>query len=182
MLQFWESGFEGSSMQNLIDRMGISRQSLYDTYGNKRELFEASLKKYRDDVIEPKLAELSNPSRSPTELIGRHLASIAEGSEQLPVGCFMVRSATEIPVDDPEISRLLDDCVKAARRAIQQVIERGQASGEFDSGRSAGDLAAIVMTCGMGLHVTSRLPNRGRDLQPSIDSILAGLKAPVTTH
>jgi len=182
MLQFWESGFEGSSMQNLVDRMGISRQSLYDTYGNKRDLFEAALKKYREEIIEPKLAELSDSSRSPTDLIRGHLESIAAGGDRMPVGCLLVRTATETPVDDTEIGRLLDDCVKSARQAIQKVIERGQVSGEFDAGRPAGDLAAIVIATGMGLHVMRRLPNQGRAIRPSIDSILAGLKASVTEH
>src|SRR6056297_478944 len=182
MLQFWESGFEGSSMQNLVDRMGISRQSLYDTYGNKRELFEAALKKYRDEIIEPKLEELSDVSRSPTELIRRHLSSIADGSEKLPIGCLVVRTATEISVDDSGIGEMIDDCVRTTRHAIQRVIERGQKSGEFDSNRPATDLASIVIACGMGLHVMRRLPNQGRDIRPSIDSILTGLKASATEH
>ncbi len=182
MLQFWESGFEGSSMQNLVDRMGISRQSLYDTYGNKRELFEAALRKYRDEVIEPKLEELCDLSVSATELIRRHLKSIADGSDSMPIGCLVVRTATEIPVEDSEIGKMLDDCVKQARRAIQQVIERGQQTGEFDGGRSAGDLASIVIASGMGLHVMRRLPNQGRDIRPSIGSIMTGLKASATEH
>lgn len=182
MVQFWESGFEGSSMQNLVDRMGISRQSLYDTYGNKRELFEAALKKYRAEIIEPKLAQLSDTSRSPTELIIRHLESIADGSDRMPVGCLVVRTATEIPVEDAEIGRLLEDCVKMAMHAIQQVIERGQRSGEFDHGRSSRDLAATVIAAGMGLHVMRRLPNQGRVIRPSIDSIMTGLKASATAH
>jgi len=182
MLQFWESGFEGSSMQNLVERMGISRQSLYDTYGNKRELFEAALKKYRDEIIEPKLEELMETSRSPSELIRRHLEWIANGTEQMPIGCLVVRTATEISVDDSEIGRLLDDCVKQARHAVQRTIERGQKTGEFDSGRSAADLASIVIASGMGLHVLRRLPDQGRSVRPSIDSILTGLKASATEH
>lgn len=182
MLQFWESGFEGSSMQKLVDRMGISRQSLYDTYGNKRELFEAALKRYREEIIEPKLAQLDDTSRSPSELIRQHLESIANGSDRMPIGCLLVRTATEIPVHDSEIGRMLDDCVRMARQAIQRVIERGQRSGEFDSGRSAGDLAATVIATGMGLHVMRRLPNQGRDIRPSIDSIMTGLKASATSH
>lgn len=182
MLQFWESGFEGSSMQKLVDRMGISRQSLYDTYGNKRELFEAALKRYREEIIEPKLAQLDDASRSPSELIRQHLESIANGSDRMPIGCLLVRTATEIPVHDSEIGRMLDDCVRMARQAIQRVIERGQRSGEFDSGRSAGDLAATVIATGMGLHVMRRLPNQGRDIRPSIDSIMTGLKASATSH
>lgn len=182
MRQFWESGYEGSSMQNLVDRMGISRQSLYDTYGNKRELFEAALKKYQADIVEPTLAELSDPSRSPTELIRRHLESIVNGSERMPIGCLIVRTATEISTDDSDIGRLLGDCVKLTRRAIQQVMLRGQRSGEFDNGRSAADLASGVIASGMGLHVLRRLPDQGRDIRPSIESIMLGLKASATEH
>lgn len=182
MIQFWESGFEGSSMQNLVDRMGISRQSLYDTFGNKRELFEAALEKYRDEIIEPELARLDDTSSSPAELIRQHLESIVNGSDGLPIGCLLVRTATEIPVDDSEIGGMLDDCIMKARQTIQRVIERGQRSGEFDSGRSSGDLAATVIAAGMGLLVMRRLPNQGRDIRPSVESIMIGLRASATAN
>lgn len=176
MLQFWESGFEGSSMQDLVERMGISRQSLYDTYGNKRELFESALKRYREDVIEPKIAELLDPSRSPTEAIANHLRSIAEGCSEMPTGCLMVRTATEIPLDDAEIGRLLNQCVGAVFDALVQVFERGQASGEFDRTRSARELASSVIVSGVGLHVMRRLPDHGAAFRPSVDSLVAGLQ------
>lgn len=182
MFQFWESGYEGSSMQNLVDRMGISRQSLYDTYGNKRELFEAALKKYRDEIIEPKLAQLSDASRTPTELIRGYLKTIVEDGDAMPIGCLVVRTATETPASDSEIGKLLEQCVRTTGNAIQRVVERGQQTGEFDTGRPSRELAASVMACGMGLHVMCRLPERGRGVRPSIDSILTGLKASATDH
>lgn len=182
MFQFWESGFEGSSMQNLVDRMGISRQSLYDTYGNKRELFEASLKIYREEVIEPKLAELADTSRSPTELIRNHLTAMAEGCDQMPVGCLMVRTATELPVDDAEIGEILNDCIVQAWRAVHRVIKRGQESGEFDPTRSAEDLAGNVITLAMGLHVMRRLPGHGKAIRPSVEALIAGLQGRPVEH
>jgi len=178
MFQFWEAGYEGSSMQNLVDRMGISRQSLYDTYGNKRELFEAALQKYRDEVIAPSLVKLGDTSRAPTDLIRDHLLSIAEGREEMPVGCLLVRTATEIPVVDAEIGRLLNDCVTEAHQAIERVIRRGQESGEFDRKRSAHELAASVIASGMGLHVMRRLPRHGSAVRPSVDTMIAGLQGP----
>lgn len=169
-------------MQNLVDRMGISRQSLYDTYGNKRELFEASLKIYRKEVIEPKLAELADTSRSPTELIRNHLTSIAEGCNEMPVGCLMVRTATELPVDDAEIGEIINDCVMLSWQAVRRVIERGQASGEFDSGRSADDLAGCVITSAMGMNVMRRLPGHGQAIRPSVESLIAGLQGRRVEH
>ena len=165
-------------MQNLVDRMGISRQSLYDTYGNKRELFESALVRYREEVIEPAIEALTDPSRSPAELIRNHLLAIAEGREGLPLGCLVVRTATEIPVDDAYIGRMLNDCVTEVLEAVESVIRRGQQTGEFDPGRSAHDLAGSVIASGMGLHVMRRLPWQGRAVRPSVDALLAGLQGP----
>lgn len=178
MFQFWESGYAGSSMQDLVDRMSISRQSLYDTYGNKRELFEAALARYREKVIEPAIEALIDPSRSPTELIRDHLLAIAEDREGMPVGCLLVRTATEIPVDDADIGRMLDDYVSEVLEAMKGVIRRGQRTGEFDPARRAHDLAASVIAAGMGLHVMRRLPGQGRAVLPSVDALVAGLRQP----
>jgi len=175
MLQFWESGFEGSSMQDLVDRMGISRQSLYDTYGNKRELFEASLTRYRDEVIQPRIDQLDDPSTRPLDAIGGYLAAIAEGAGNMPLGCLVVRTATEISPRDAVIGRMLDECVRDVRAALIRALERGQACGDFDRGRSAEDLAGTVIAMGMGLHVMRRLPDTGRHVRPSIDAMLKGL-------
>ena len=176
MLQFWESGYEGSSMQNLVDRMGISRQSLYDTYGNKRDLFEAALARYREEVVEPAVEALTDPSRTPAELVRNHLMAIAEGREGMPLGCLIVRTATEISVDDAEIGQMLNECVTEMFEALENLIRYGQQTGEFDSQRSAHDLAASVIASGMGLHVMRRLPGQGRTVRPSVDALMAGLR------
>jgi len=176
MFQFWECGYEGSSMQNLVDRMGISRQSLYDTYGNKRELFEAALKKYREEVIDPEVARLSDTSLRPTDLIRNHLHAIAEGGDGTPVGCLMVRTATELPVEDEEIGRMLNECVTEVLATMEGVIRRGQENGEFDRERSTRELASSVIASGMGLHVMRRLPEQGRGVRPAVDSLIAGLQ------
>jgi len=48
MKVFWAKGFHGTSMQDLVDELGVNRQSLYDTFGGKHELFEAALERYRE--------------------------------------------------------------------------------------------------------------------------------------
>jgi len=176
MIQFWESGFEGSSMQDLVDRMGISRQSLYDTYGNKRELFEDSLKRYVDEVVRPRKAALLDPALRPADAIRDYLNAIAEGAPDMPIGCLMVRTATEISPEDAEIGKLINECFSEVFEALCEVIARGQACGDFDSQRSTQDLAGSVIASGMGLHVIRRLPGRGKHLRPPVDAIVQGLR------
>src|SRR5690606_2006768 len=60
MRLFWAKGYEATSMQELVDALGINRFSLYDTYGDKRTLFLEALERYGESVmkrlVEPLLA------------------------------------------------------------------------------------------------------------------------------
>jgi TetR/AcrR family transcriptional repressor of nem operon len=181
MMQFWESGYEGSSMQDLVERMRISRQSLYDTYGNKRELFEAALSRYRDEVIEPAIRSLMDPSRTPAQAVRHHLESIAAGRQDRPPGCLVVRSATELPVEDDTVGAMLEACVRDIRDALEARIEEGRGTGDFDPDRSSTDLAGSVLAASIGLHVMNRFPDRGAGVRPCVDALMAGL-APCPGH
>lgn len=175
MIQFWSSGFAGSSMQDLVDRMGISRQSLYDTYGNKRELFEAALRRYREEIIEPKLKAIGDPALPPPEAVREYFRSVVDAPKETPPGCLVVRSATEISVTDHEVGALLEECAMLAQETLSEVVERGQQTGDFDRSRSVRDLVGCIMAAAMGMHVLKRLPYGGRHLRPSVDALVAGL-------
>ena len=58
MQVFWERGYEATSMQDLVDCMGINRFSLYSTFGDKHQLFLAALARYRDKVVARLVDEL----------------------------------------------------------------------------------------------------------------------------
>lgn len=73
---FWVRGYEGASMKALLDAMGISRQSLYDTFGDKQQLFEQALDRYAQRNVSAMLEELEQP--------GADVAAIRRFFEQLP--------------------------------------------------------------------------------------------------
>ncbi len=63
---FWKNGFEASSMADLVKQMKINRQSVYDTYGDKRAAFMEALQQYKENVAEKFRAIFSEPEpRSP---------------------------------------------------------------------------------------------------------------------
>jgi len=175
MLQFWEAGYETSSMQRLVDRMGISRQSLYDTYGNKRELFRAALKRYRNERIEPVITDILRPEIGAIDALRAFLISALEGRTDSPSGCLLVRTASECSADDSAVAELVDRCIGEIRGALRERIERGQQSGELVAGRAAGEIADELIALAIGLQIIHRLPNLGRSVRPSIDSLLTTL-------
>ena len=62
---FWQRGYHATSIQDLVDHLGVNRQSLYDTYGGKEQLFLAALGRYREIQAAPvrRLLERDAPAR-----------------------------------------------------------------------------------------------------------------------
>jgi len=100
---FWEKGFAGTSADDLVGAMGIGRQSLYDTFGDKRRLFLAALRTYNTDGV----TALSRKLRAgPTALaaIGRILVDLAEVREKArSLGCMGVNAICEMAREDAEV-------------------------------------------------------------------------------
>ncbi len=57
---FWEKGYEATSVQDLVDRMGINRFSMYDTFGSKHQLFMSAINRYQEVLASTVLAELED--------------------------------------------------------------------------------------------------------------------------
>lgn len=162
-------------MQRLVDRMGISRQSLYDTYGNKRELFHAALMRYRRERIAPVIAEILRPETAPIDALRGFLLAASEGGADSPAGCLMVRTVAEIPLEDSRIADLVGATIGEIRDALRERIEQGLQSGDLASEREPEEIAGEVLALGIGLQIIYRLPNLGTTIRPSIESLLATL-------
>ena len=66
---FWQQGYEKTSMQELVDYMGIHRRSIYDTFGDKRTLFLSALSYYEELITTSRIVAMS--FCEPRSCIGR---------------------------------------------------------------------------------------------------------------
>src|SRR4029077_15976770 len=94
---FWTRGYEGASIQDLVKHMGINRQSIYDTFGDKHTLFLQALDRYREIQTRKVFVVLERPSsmkrnlrQSFEEPVARSLS--AEGRR----GCLVGKSMSEL--------------------------------------------------------------------------------------
>jgi len=94
---FWRQGFKATSIQDLVEAMGINRGSLYDTFGGKDELYQKALARYCDTRIRGLLDRLAAPGE-PREVVREVFAGIAEssGTEEGKFGCLLTNSAVEL--------------------------------------------------------------------------------------
>ena len=100
---FWDKGYEGSSLADLIAAMGISKSSFYDTFESKHALFLAALDRYNEDGSGGEVARLIEGAAS----VRAGIAAVFEGVIERMAGqgnrrgCFVHNCAVEVAPHDP---------------------------------------------------------------------------------
>jgi TetR/AcrR family transcriptional repressor of nem operon len=154
---FWHKGYNGTSMQDLVDGLGISRSSLYDTYGDKHTLFIKALESYQKDSSANVCAVVTKPAPA-KETLKKLLEMIAAGllGDEQHKGCFMVNAEVEVAPHDEEVNRLVCENDQQVEDAIYQVIKNGQESGEITNRQDARALARFTFNTVKGIRVTAK--------------------------
>ncbi len=154
---FWHQGYNGTSAQNLVDGLGISRSSLYDTFGDKRSLFIKSLSFYRKETSNAMIAMIKESEDINITLKQIFDFAISESiQDKLKKGCFMVNTTVELAPHDKEIAQLVQQNMLDIENALLLAIEKGQKDGVINSSHNPKDLAHFLYTNIVGLRVVSK--------------------------
>lgn len=142
---FWDKGFNGASMQEVVDRLGISRSSLYDTFGDKRQLFIKSLHRYQQQQGGAWMAKAEQSNATLPflrEMFETAIREIAHDTQSK--GCFMVNAAVELAPHDPEVAQIVDNNRCQMENTIAALIRKGQLNGEISTKRDAMQLSRFL--------------------------------------
>jgi TetR/AcrR family transcriptional repressor of nem operon len=162
---FWRCGYEAASLPALVKAMGISRQSLYDTFGSKRALYVRAIEHYRATQLSRGLALLGREG-SPLENVKAMMRFFQkQAADARCRGCFVANSMVEMGSRDPELARLLDDTLELLRRGIEGGLRKAQKRGELAPGKSARQLSLALTNALIGMAVTGRLEGRSAELR-----------------
>jgi TetR/AcrR family transcriptional repressor of nem operon len=154
---FWQRGYQSVGLTELLKGMGIARQSLYDTFGNKRQLFIRTIEHYRDTRLAGALAMLEREG-SPT----KNVKDVVKFFEQLALdkrarGCLVANSLVELGPHDREIRELLAQTLGLLEKGIAKALRKAQRLGELPAARSPRALARALTNSLIGMAVTGKL-------------------------
>ncbi len=170
---FWAQGYEATGVTELLQEMGIGRQSMYDTFGNKRSLFQEALRRYADEYAGRMIAILEAPG-SPLGNIDKLFDFWSEMlSERCACGCLMGNTAAELGPHDPEMAAALRSGFKRLEQAIANTFRRAQAEGELGLDLDADALASLLVVAGQGTALVSKLDDDPR----LVRSVLSGFRS-----
>ncbi|MGE6348722.1 TetR/AcrR family transcriptional regulator [Bacillus mycoides] len=154
MQLFWEKGYEATSLSDLTSRMGIQRPSIYSTFGDKKELFEAALRRYTMSRASDIRNRLQSHS-SVKEAFSIFFADVVneEYAGDLSKGCFCINTMVELAPHDERFEILTREHQMYLAVIFQETIERGIQSGELEVNTDAKSLAQALIVALIGLTV-----------------------------
>ena len=175
MQLFWAKGYAATGMAELQEQMGIGRKSLYDTFGNKRELFIKALQLYSDRVVRKILVELDKEG-SPLGNVRRVMRMLQE-RHSMPesTGCLLGVSMAQCPTHDTEMAEVLRRHLKGVEAAFYKTFKRAQDVGELDGNTNIRDLARLYMGIQQGLALIGRVQDTPAVPRSIVNAALAAL-------
>jgi TetR/AcrR family transcriptional regulator, transcriptional repressor for nem operon len=153
---FCDHGFDGTSTDALLDKMGISRQSLYDTFGDKRRLYLEALERYIEDNLASQIAALNAP---PSPLKGVEAVLLAMASRAAIAGapgCMGIGATCEFGQSDAEVSTIIGTGGKRLLSALERRLTEAKAKGEIGKDVDARAAAQFVNATLTGMKVAAR--------------------------
>lgn len=152
---FWLKGYNGTSMQDLVDATGLNRSSIYNSFGNKMELYLQTLKKYQGDISD--LFDKANKQeRNAIETIGLIflyiLEDILEDTEEK--GCMLINCRTEMGNQDSQLHELLEADQERLLGIFQNLVSQGQAEGSILTGEKSELLAYYLVNAFQGFRIS----------------------------
>ncbi|MFB5266118.1 TetR/AcrR family transcriptional regulator [Paenibacillus enshidis] len=153
---FWQHGYEGTSIQDVVDHVGIKAQSLYNTFGGKRELFFAALRHYASQKTLIEILEKTPSGKAAITKVFQDIVTTSSEADRKK-GCFMINTCVELAPHDPEIAKFIEKESASVEHAYYDALIRAKGQGELhERHQDLMALARFLNSAHGGLIVTAK--------------------------
>src|SRR5271154_1964937 len=155
---FWTKGYEATSLDELCNATGLSRSSLYATFGSKRNLLLLSVDRYaerRRPDFEAALAGGRPIQEAVAALLGELIDQIVSGAGRR--GCFLGNCAAELPRSDRAALARARQGLGGTEAAFHAALERAEAAGQLRPGADASAIARFLTAGFQGLRLIGKV-------------------------
>ncbi|SET67720.1 TetR/AcrR family transcriptional regulator [Paenibacillus sp. NFR01] len=163
---FGHYGYEGTSLPILLEGLGIARQSLYDTYGTKKDLFIKAVKHYVNEKSSAVVVHLekSESVKEAIHAIFREIVFVLQDEERRKE-CFILYSAIDQVPHEPEIAALFEEDRTRLERAFYEALVRAKQKQELNTDQDLQSLARYLYHSRYALTQVAKLTNDPKVLE-----------------
>lgn len=184
MKLFWSQGYNATSLNALLQTMGIQRSSFYASFGDKRTLFVECLKLFGQRTAELTLQQ-HNANEAPQQLISRffEMTVLQPPDQRLHKGCLLVNSILELADTDDALCALAAELLDSMQNRFEQALHQARDQGRWHADMTPAQAARMVMLIHQGVRVQSRKRMPREDIWATLCDALAliNLKPSPTT-
>jgi len=170
---FWEKGYNGTSMQDLVDATGLNRSSIYNSFGSKLELYQNTLSHYQKEtggMFQKALLKASEPLEAIRLIFEDFLPEILEDDKGK--GCFVMNCKAEMGNQDEDVRKWLLDTQEQTLSTFQGLIRDGQEQGVINKSQDCKSYAYLIFNAFQGFRMTGILVKDRTVLQQIIDNTI----------
>lgn len=174
---FWDRGYAQTSAQDLVDRTGLGRGSLYNAFGSKHGLFEVALQRYDEQTSIPTMRRLEDEKRPAVDRLRELLESVVSEETADPPehrGCLVVNSAIELAGRDEKVMEVVRRTFARMEDSLVVCVRHGQAEGTIAPGRNPRELARFLLNSMYGLRVMGKVADR-QTMSGIVETVLRSL-------
>lgn len=150
---FWRKGYNGTSINDLVEETGLSRSSLYATFIDKHQLYLAALAQYQSRENKKLMIELEKQTSALKKIEVIFRSKLSNAKEDLGKGCFMINTATEMSNQNKELARIASKDFSGMEELLISIIKEGQANGEINKKQKPKILANYLFSSYLGLRI-----------------------------
>ncbi|HXB71639.1 MAG TPA: TetR/AcrR family transcriptional regulator [Candidatus Acidoferrales bacterium] len=175
MRVFWEKGYEGATLADLTEAMGINRSSMYAAFGDKEALFRLAIARYAEGPARYVREALKQPTvRAVVEALLRGALELLTDPSH-PRGCLSVQGALACGSDAEPIKQAMIEWRKQGESDIQNRLQRARREGDLAKDVDAGDLARYISTLLTGLGVQAANGSTRAEMTRLVDLALRSM-------
>lgn len=171
---FWKQGYEATSIEELVECMGLGRGSIYDTFGDKHALYLAALMRYLTNN-QGSFAALQQPTGTLYETLEWFFQATIEDLLNDPAhrGCFLVNASMEMAPHDPEVNKLVQRALEAIEEAFYRLLIRAQIAGELSWTQEPHQYAHFLLATLVSIRALARARQDRRVLEDVVKTALS---------
>ncbi len=171
---FWRQGYEATSMDDLLTAMDLNRGSLYDTFGDKRQLFLKAIDRYCHGFIAQRFSMLDKPGPA-LETLKRFIRAMMDAAlaDTERKGCLIANTVMELAPHEHDIAGKLAGALKTAEDIFCKVLTRAKHQGELAKDKDPRALARLLVTMMQGTIVMIKAGASAEAVKQSAETALA---------
>ncbi len=154
---FWRQGFEATSTQQLVEHLGINRNSMYSEFGSKQEFFEATLSHYEQKHFAPNFEPLMTTTAGLEEIgaVFDRYGINARGKNS-GLGCLLCNTAVALAPVDPAIQQISNRFIKRATKGFTNALTNARDAGFVSAAINIREEAQFLTATWLGVLVLLR--------------------------